>query len=201
MANFNPADSGYVEVKDRIEAFYQKFPEGSIQSEIVMLTEDKVVVKAYAYRFLEDAKPGIGHSQLGIPGKTNYTRESELENAETSAWGRAIAALGFEVKRSIASSEEVRNKQGNDVAQPVQKAVSPQQSNGKANLATQAQKNLIRAKARESGITDEELGALRLSITGKHSSKEFTSGDVDAMLKGIESAAAAKALTGGEVVG
>lgn len=200
MPNFNPADSGYVEVKDRIEAFYAKYPEGSLQSEIVMLTDNKVVVKAYAYRFLEDTRPGVGHSQLGIPGKTNYTRESELENAETSAWGRAIAALGFEVKRSIASSEEVRNKQGDTVAQPAQKAVSPQQSNPKAAPATQAQKNLIRAKAREAGITDEELGALRLSITGKHSSKEFTSGDVDAMLEGIKSAAAAKALVGGEVV-
>lgn len=68
-------------------------------------------------------------------------------------------------------------------------------------LATQAQKNLIRAKAREAGITDEELKALRLSVTGKQSSAQFTKDDVDVMLKGIESAAAAKALTGGEVVG
>lgn len=80
--------------------------------------------------------------------------------------------------------------------------VAPAQvENPKARPATQAQKNLIRAKARESGITDEELKSLRLSITGKQSSKDFTSGDVDAMLEGIKSAAAAKALTGGEVVG
>jgi len=86
------------------------------------------------------------------------------------------------------------------VAQPAQQAASAQQSNPKAAAATQAQKNLIRAKAREAGITDDELKALRLSVTGKHSSKDFTSGDVDAMLEGIKSAAAAKALTGGEVV-
>ena len=199
MANFNPADSGYVEVKDRIEAFYAKYPEGSIQSEIVMLTDNKVVVKAYAYRFLEDVRPGIGHSQLGIPGKTNYTRESELENAETSAWGRAIAALGFEVKRAVASAEEVRNKQPDATSTVRNSEQNRQQADPK--LATQAQKNLIRAKARESGITDDELKALRLSETGKHSSKEFTSEDVDKMLKGIESAAEAKRLTGGEVVG
>jgi len=190
MSSFNPSDSGYVEVRERLEAFYAKFPEGSLQSEIVMLTGDKVVVKAYAYRFLEDTRPGIGHSQLSIPGKTNYTRDSELENAETSAWGRAIAALGFEVKRSIASSEEVRNKQPD-----------PQPTQIDLKLATQAQKNLIRAKAREAGITDEELKALRLSVTGKHSSKDFTKDDVDAMLAGIESAVEAKRLTGGSVVG
>ena len=54
--------------------------------------------------------PGTGHSSLDIPGSTPYTRGSEIENAETSAWGRAIAALGFEVKRGVASAEEVRNK-------------------------------------------------------------------------------------------
>ena len=105
MANFNPADSGYIEVKDRIEAFYKKYPEGSIQTEIINLTDARVVMKAYAFRFLEDTRPGIGHSALGIPGKTTYTRDSELENAETSAVGRAIANLGFEVKRSVASAD------------------------------------------------------------------------------------------------
>lgn len=205
MANFNPADSGYIEVKDRIEAFYKKYPEGSIQTEIINLTDSRVVMKAYAFRFLEDTRPGIGHSALGIPGKTTYTRDSELENAETSAVGRAIANLGFEVKRSVASADEIRSKQA-DEEQPAQAEKSEQsaalRAAGKATAATQAQKNLIRAKARESGITDDELKALRLSVTGKHSSKDFTSGDVDAMLEGIKSAAAAKALTGGgEVVG
>lgn len=101
---------GYVEVNQRIIAFYEKFPEGSIQSEIVSMTDALVVVKAYAYRNDSDSKPGIGHSSLGIPGFTPYTKGSELENAETSAWGRALAALGFEVKRGIASANEIANK-------------------------------------------------------------------------------------------
>jgi hypothetical protein len=109
MTGFNMDD--YVPVNERIEAFYAKHPEGSIQSEIVELTDARVTVKAYAYRSDEDARPGIGHSSLEIPGRTPYTKGSEIENAETSAWGRAIAALGFEVKRGLASAEEVRNKQ------------------------------------------------------------------------------------------
>lgn len=47
---------------------------------------------------------------MSIPGATNFTRGSEIENCETSAWGRAIAALGFEVKRGVASKQEVENK-------------------------------------------------------------------------------------------
>lgn len=108
MAGFKMDD--YVPVNERIAQFYSAFPDGSIQSEIVELTASRVTFRAYAYRKPDDPRPGTGHSSLEIPGSTPYTRGSEIENCETSAWGRAIAALGFEVKRGIASAEEVRNK-------------------------------------------------------------------------------------------
>jgi hypothetical protein len=100
----------YIPVAERIAAFYAKHPEGSLQSELVELSEGRVVMRAFAYRTPADERPGIGFSSLEIPGRTPYTRGSEIENCETSAWGRAIAALGFEVKKGIATAEEVRNK-------------------------------------------------------------------------------------------
>ena len=104
----------YVTVAERIEAFYKAYPEGSIQSDIVEMTDKRVVVRATAYRNTEDPRPGVGHSSMNIPGSTPYTRGSELENTETSAWGRAIAALGFETKAGIATADEVRNKATDD---------------------------------------------------------------------------------------
>ena len=109
MAGFDLKD--YVDVHQRIEKFYEKFPEGSIQTEVAKLDDSIVIMRAYAYRNPDDPRPSIGHSQLGIPGTTPYTRGSEIENAETSAVGRAIAFLGFETKNGIASAQEVRNKQ------------------------------------------------------------------------------------------
>lgn len=110
----------YIPVAERIGAFYAKHPEGSLQSELIELSESRVVFRAYAYRTPEDIRPGIGYSSLEIPGRTPYTRGSEIENAETSAWGRAIAALGFEVKRGIASAEEIANK-----AEPASSSPAP----------------------------------------------------------------------------
>lgn len=101
----------YVTVNERIEQFYKEFPSGSLQSEMIFRDEKTVIVKAWAYRSPEDTHPGIGHSSCPIPGPTPYTRGSELENSETSAWGRAIAALGFEVKRGIATQHEIDMKQ------------------------------------------------------------------------------------------
>lgn len=111
MADFKDRMADYVPVNERLAALLDKYPDASLQSEIVELTDTRVTIKAIAYRTPDDARPGIGHSSMEIPGGTPYTRGSEIENAETSAWGRAIAALGFEVKRGLASAEEVRNKQ------------------------------------------------------------------------------------------
>jgi len=103
--------SDYIEVKDRIQAFYAKYPEGSLQSEYEVVTIGEkvwIVVKAYAYRTADDVRPGIGHAWESYPGSTPFTRTSELMVGETSAFGRATAALGIAVNRSIASKNEVR---------------------------------------------------------------------------------------------
>jgi hypothetical protein len=105
----------YVEVSERLQEFRDKYPEGSLQAEIVELRDDLVIVKAYAYRNPDDPRPGTGLASEPIPGKTNFTRDSELMNAETSAWGRALIAVGAaDAKRGIASANEVRNRQASD---------------------------------------------------------------------------------------
>lgn len=104
--------SGYVEVKDRIALFKEKYPNGSLQSELVPAPEGFIAVKAYAYRGPDDKLPGTGLAWEPFPGKTPYTKDSELQNAETSAWGRAlIAALVADASQGVASANEVRNRQ------------------------------------------------------------------------------------------
>jgi len=109
----------YIDVASRIVDFRTKHPEGSLQPadlsqpfQIVDIGGQQfVVVVAAAYRTPDDPRPGIGMAYETFPGKTNFTRGSELQNAETSAWGRAIvAALAADTKRGIASQEEVRNR-------------------------------------------------------------------------------------------
>lgn len=106
--------SEYVDVAERVRLFYERFPNGSLQSEITF-TDTGVLCKAFAYRDPDDPCPTIGHAHEVIPGKTPYTKDSEVMNAETSAWGRAIVAAGFDTKK-IASANEVRARQ--DGAEP-----------------------------------------------------------------------------------
>lgn len=106
-----PNLENYVDVDARMDWFYDRFPDGSLQAEIVVGPEqDKgiVVVKAYAYRQPLDDRPGVGLASEPFPGKTSFTNGSELMNAETSAWGRALAAIGAPRKGHIASADEAR---------------------------------------------------------------------------------------------
>lgn len=118
-----PRDKGefdlgsYIEVKDRIARFYELYGNGRLVTTDVRLTSEpdgkpRVMVEAAAYRNPDDTLPGRGWSWMELPGNTPYTKGSELENTETSAWGRAIGALGILIDKSIASAQEVRNKEG-----------------------------------------------------------------------------------------
>ncbi len=106
----------YIEVKDRLKMFYAAYPTGAVCTEAAWVSVDddvpRVWVKALAYRTPDDPHPGVGHSWMALPGTTPYTRGSELENTETSAWGRAIGATGIALDKSVASADEVRNKEG-----------------------------------------------------------------------------------------
>ena len=115
----------YVDVAERISEFRDRYPEGTLQpadparpwqliqaegfdkgGELVHQTF--LVYVAAAYRTPDDQRPGIGAAWEVFPGRTPYTRGSELMNAETSAWGRAIIAVGAaDAKRGVASRQEV----------------------------------------------------------------------------------------------
>jgi len=113
----------YIDVATRIVEFREKHPEGSLVQQDLQFIEFGgqawVVYTAAAYRHPLDERPGIGTAWEPVPGKTNFTRDSELQNAETAAWGRAmVAALAVDTKKGIASSEEVRNRQEGEVIKP-----------------------------------------------------------------------------------
>ena len=108
MAGFDL--SNYVEVADRLREWYEKNPSARIVTTIVDQSEKRVTVKAEVFRKADDVlAAGVGHSALSIPGTTPYTKGAELENAETSAIGRALVAAGLPSKK-IASADEVRAK-------------------------------------------------------------------------------------------
>lgn len=146
----------YIDVAQRIAEFRVKHPEGSLQPlnpeqpfeirEIAGIGKDGkevrgtfIIYTAAAYRSPDDQRPGVGCAYEVFPGRTPYTAGSELQNAETAAWGRAIvAAMAGDTRAGIASQQEVRNRQ----AERGQPAADPgpqrQDGNGRRNQPARA---------------------------------------------------------------
>jgi hypothetical protein len=149
MSKFSMDD--YVDVAERIRQFYDRFPDGSLRTGSAPQIVDAggkpfVMYHAQAFRTPDDPCPTDGWAWEPVPGPTQFTKDSELMNAETAAWGRAIVALGFETKK-IASKQEVRNRQGADRAKPPA-GITPAQLSEIAEL--------VPALAALRGVTVEE---------------------------------------------
>lgn len=106
----------YNTVSERIGNAKTLYPDGRFQSEVITLPPafaDKfIAVRATFYRTADDPTPAVGLAWEPVPGASNFTRQSELQNAETSAWGRAlVAAFAADVQKGIASQDEIRNRE------------------------------------------------------------------------------------------
>ena len=104
----------YVEVNERLKAFREMYPNGSIMSEIVSHQDGIVVMKAIIV--IDGQIRATGHA-YEKEGSTFINKTSYIENCETSCWGRALACLGLGLDTSVASVEEVANaikQQGGD---------------------------------------------------------------------------------------
>jgi hypothetical protein len=156
------AREDYIEVSERIRQFVEQYPAGSLQADWGMVDRDGeqwLAVKAYAYRTADDPRPGIGHAWEPIPGRTPYTKGSELMNGETSAWGRALAAIGIAVNKGIASANEVRSAQGR-ADDPVQ-AKSAEMGSYRTPSGGHRQEGAQQA-------TPKQIGLLRGTMTKQH---------------------------------
>ena len=97
----------YAEVPERIKAFRKLEPNGSIVTEIVSISDGVCVIKATVID--SDGKVLGTGTAYEKEGSTFINKTSYIENAETSAVGRALGFCGFGIDTSVASFEEVTN--------------------------------------------------------------------------------------------
>src|SRR5437588_11264907 len=127
---FNPDE--YITVHERIEKFYARFPQGRIITAIIEHDSETgfILMRSEVYRDPEDALPAATGHAYELRSAGHVQQGSYVEVCETSSVGRALALLGFEVRRGVASREEVergaRKQQAASAARQAEKAAPPQ---------------------------------------------------------------------------
>lgn len=98
--------SSYEPVADRITKFWAKYPEGRLHTEIMLINETEVIIKASAYTNREDGKPAAVDYAQETRNSSHINRNNFVENCSTSAIGRVLNTLGISSKGGKRPSRE-----------------------------------------------------------------------------------------------
>jgi len=111
--------SQYQTVQERIDLFWAKYGNGRLNLEIVLINETQVVMKAEVFLDKADEKPAAVDYAEERLGTSHINKVSFVENCATSAYGRAISALGGEFspkgKRPSAQEMEKVNRANDEI--------------------------------------------------------------------------------------
>jgi hypothetical protein len=163
MNAFNLGD--YVDVPTRLAEALKRWPNLRIQeTRPVIVTVDNqayVEISCTVWRDDTDPLPTTAYCWEPIPGRTPYTKGSEMMNASTSCLGRALGFLGMGIGKSIASRNEVQARQPAVVAEVKPIRADLEQPFGDTTdtkqYASPKQRGMIRARAFEKKIGTSDL--------------------------------------------
>lgn len=122
LAAIDVKGKDYVPVNERIKAFRNIYPRGSIRTDIVGLENGTVTMKAEVYDD-EGRLLAVAHAQEK-EGSSFINKTSFIENCCTSATGRALGYAGIGIDGSVCSYEEVANAKLNQA--PKEQKIKPE---------------------------------------------------------------------------
>jgi len=137
----------YEPVASRLARFWEKHPEGRVITKLITFEGDRVIVQADIYVDREDDRPIATDFAEEIKGSNNVNKTSHIENACTSAIGRALADCDF------ASSTDWTKRPSREEMQKVSRMSGDTHITEPSNLASEKQLNMIRAVCKSIGRT------------------------------------------------
>jgi hypothetical protein len=99
--------SNYETVDSRLHAFWERYEDGRIETELLEAGANRFIVIARIYKTEADLKPCATGLALENISDRGVNANFALPNAETSAIGRALANAGFSAKGKRPSREEM----------------------------------------------------------------------------------------------
>lgn len=127
MKTINIRGKEYITVNERLKAFRREFKDYALIGRIIEQTPDSVIFEAQ----IIDDKGTIRANGFAreTTQKGGVNKFAMLENAETSAWGRALGNFGIGIDNAVCTADELESKleytettpANNTPAQPIAK--------------------------------------------------------------------------------
>jgi hypothetical protein len=162
----------YIEVKDRLRMALDRYPELRVVEEHATITNlaDRqfLVCRVAVHRTPDDPMPMVAAAWEPLPGRTPYTRDSELMVGMTSALGRALGYMGFGISKSIASANEVKNRptESPRIDETPSTGTTGAGKWNPDNGATEKQKRAIYVISKKRGIPMPEVDTMTMAEAG-----------------------------------
>ena len=137
----------YEPVASRLARFWEKHPEGRVITKLLTFEGDRVIVQADIYVDREDDRPVATDFAEELRGSNNVNKTSHIENACTSAIGRALADCDF------ASSTDWTKRPSREEMHKVERMSGDTRITESSHLASEKQQNMIRAVCKSMGKT------------------------------------------------
>lgn len=116
----------YTTVRERIDEFWKKYPNGRIATEILEWSDKRFIVAAAIYREITDPVPfstGLANEVISDRG---VNKDFALENGATSAIGIACSNAGIGVEKHRMSREEAQKVVAKKAEKPAVQDVKPE---------------------------------------------------------------------------
>ena len=111
----------YVTVNERIKAFRNTYKDYSLVTDIIEMSDNHCVMKA-SILDPQGKVVATGYARETV-SKSPINKFAFVENAETSAWGRALGNFGIGVDTSICSAEELLQKISQEETSKIELAI------------------------------------------------------------------------------
>lgn len=171
--------SNYTTVNERIITFYDRYPKGIISTHPGKIVEigSSIFISVIAEVYTAPDSAAItAEAWEPFPGKTPYTRDSELMNCASSAIGRALMQLSIGIDKAGASREEVEARRTDGPALP-----TPTRTGVGKWKATPKQVAAINRMI--AVIPQDRRGDLLQHLTGISDVAELTGDHIDQLFK------------------
>ena len=101
-------------MSDRVQYFNENYPNGSIITNLVSEpTSEMIIIQAIVRPDIKESMRQFTAYSQAVIGDGMVNKTAALENAETSAVGRALGFMGIGVIESIASADEMHKARVN----------------------------------------------------------------------------------------